>query len=121
MTSQRFRAAALELYRRQSGAQRRISRQDRAVADDLYQRGVSLDILAHVIRLARLRRANNPALAPVRSLAYYRAVLDSLTPDAFDTGYIAFVAQQADRLDSDPRTLENVTSDRQNPALPGRR
>ena len=121
MTSKQFRAAALELYRHQPGAQRRSSRQDRAVADDLYQRGVSLDILAHVIRLARLRRANNPALAPVRSLAYYRAVLDSLTPDAFDPGYIAYVAQHADRLDADTGNPENAVSDRQNPSVSGRR
>jgi hypothetical protein len=121
MTPEQYRAAALDLYRRRSGAPRRSSRQDQAVADDLYQRGVSLDILEHLIRLARLRRANNPALAPIRSLAYYRAVLDSLPPDALDPGYIAFVAQQAHRLDSDPATQESATSDRQNPALPGRR
>jgi hypothetical protein len=96
MTPKQYRAAAIELYRCQPGAPRRPSRHDRQVADDFYQRGVSLEILAHLFRLTRLRRANNSALAPIRSLAYYRTVLDSLTPDDLEPSFIAFVAHRAE-------------------------
>lgn len=119
MTLARYRAALLDLYLRQPETPKRLSPHDRAVAADLHRRAIPLDLLAHVIRLVRVRRAATPALPPIRSLAYYRAVLDSLTPDDLDAGYIDYVAHRgADAMHVIPDPTDPATPDRQNPALP---
>lgn len=92
MTRDAYRAALLALYLEQPDTARRVSKHDRAVADDLHHRGVALDTMAHVMRLARLRRAATAGLAPIRSLAYYRTVLDGLEPAAFDPIFVDYVA-----------------------------
>jgi hypothetical protein len=90
-----YLAAALRLYLDLPGAPRRASRNDCAVAATLHARGVPLDTLAHAMRLAILRRTlrgpDDPPLEPVGSLAYYRRVLDTLTPEALDPGYVDYV------------------------------
>jgi hypothetical protein len=75
-------------------------RADWAIAASFYQRGIALDLVLHTIRLATLRRQLRTGdgeagpLEPVRSLAYYRSALATLPADAFDPGYIAYVARQ---------------------------
>lgn len=92
MTLESYCAAALALYRSQPDTRCRASRNDRKVAEHLYHRGLSIDLLAHVMRLAHLRRAPNPGLGPIRSLAYYRAVFDSLSPEDLAPDYVAYLA-----------------------------
>ncbi|MFW6052245.1 MAG: hypothetical protein ACODAU_13785, partial [Myxococcota bacterium] len=120
MTERRdYLAAAVELYLALPGAPRRASRSDWAIAATLYDRGVPLETLAHVLRLATLRRAQPLSpLEPVHSLAYYRQVLDHLTPDALDPGYIDYVAAKylARFGDSAARPSHRALPDRQNPA-----
>ena len=100
MTDRRsYLAAAIRLYLDSPGAPRRASRSDWAVATNLYDRGVPLEILAHVVRLATLRRHRpGTALEPVHSLAYYRRVLDQLTPEALEPGYVDYVARSYEAL-----------------------
>ncbi len=104
MTDRRdYLAAAIRLYLKQPGAPRRASRPDWAVATTLYNRGVPLETLAHVFRLATLRRARpGPALEPVHSLAYYRRVLEQLTPEALDPGYVDYVERRYQALVRSP-------------------
>jgi hypothetical protein len=90
-------AALLQLYLDQPGAPPRPSRRDRALAHTLLRRGVPLHHLAHAIRLATLRR-HGRNLPPVASLAYYLHVLNYLTPDELDPGYIAYIARRYQRL-----------------------
>jgi hypothetical protein len=92
VTLESYCATALALYRSQPDTPGRASRNDRKVAEDLYQRGLSIDLLAHVMRLTHLRRASNPGLGLIRSLSYYRAVLDSLSPEDLHPGYVAYLA-----------------------------
>jgi hypothetical protein len=123
--------AALRLYLELPGAPRRASRNDFAVAATLHARGVSLDTLAHAMRLATLRRTlrgpGDPPLEPVSSLAYYRRVLDTLTPEALDPGYVAYVnhsyQQLLRSLAGSPRLLasQSALPDRHNPAVSDRR
>jgi hypothetical protein len=100
MTDRRtYLAAAIRLYLQMPGAPRRASRSDWAVAATLYARGLPLETLAHVVRLATLRRARpTSSLEPVHSLAYYRTVLDHLTPDALDPGYVDYVTRKYNAL-----------------------
>ena len=125
-----YLAAAIQLYLDLPGAPPRASRADFAVAATLYDRAIPLDTLAHVLRLATLRRhLRSPdfPLEPVHSLAYYRSVLDHLTPDALDPGYVDYVANKYQQLfaanvsspQRSPR--HDALTDRQNPAVSDRR
>lgn len=125
--------AAIRLYLDLPGAPRRASRNDWAVAATFYACGVPLDTLAHVLRLATLRRTlrcpGDPPLEPVGSLAYYRRVLDHLTPEALDPAYIAYIAQKYRQTfalphpsaHSHPHTHTAAVSHRQIPAISDRR
>jgi hypothetical protein len=97
-----YLAAVIQLYLDLPGSPRRASRNDFAVAATLHARGVPLDTLAHAMRLATLRRTlrnpDDPPLEPVASLAYYRRVLDSLTPEALDPGYVAYIQHKYQQL-----------------------
>ena len=119
MTLQSYCAAALALYRSQPDTPSRASRNDRKVAEDLFHRGLSIDLLAHVMRLAHLRRSDNPGLGPIRSLAYYRAVFDSLTPEELHPGYVTYLAASyarraaaAEKDDAFPDRRNHAVSDR---------
>jgi len=126
MTDRRrsYLAAAIRLYLDSPGAPRRASRSDWAVATTLYNRGIPLGVLAHVVRLATLRRHRpGTALEPVHSLAYYRRVLDQLTPEALEPGYIDYVARSYEALfeNNTQPTSHRALSQRQNPAVSDRR
>lgn len=120
MTRESYCAAALALYRSQPDTKDRASRNDRKVAEDLYARGLSIDLLAHVMRLAHLRRATNPGLGLIRSLAYYRAVFDSLSPEDLHPGYVAYLADTYDRRAASPGK-DDAFPDRRNHAVSDRR
>jgi hypothetical protein len=98
----RYLRTVIDLYLDQPGTPATARRADWAVAASFYQQGTALDLVLHAIRLATLRRllrtsdgdAGGGTLEPIHSLAYYRRVLATLPPDAFDPGYIAYVARQ---------------------------
>lgn len=119
-----YLAAAMRLYLALPGAPPRASRTDWAVAATLHHRGVSLHTLAHALRLTTLRRLRpGDPLEPVRSLAYYRRVLEQLTPDDLDPGYVDYVARRYRELLTSPTQPlgQSALPDRQNHALSGRR
>lgn len=119
-----YLAAAVRLYLDLPGAPDRAHRTDWAVAATLHDHGVSLHTLAHALRLATLRRLRpGEPLEPVRSLAYYRRVLDHLTPDDLDPGYVDYVARRYRELLASPTQPlgQSALPDRQNRALSGRR
>jgi hypothetical protein len=95
-------AALLQLYLEQPDTPAVPRRGDRAVAADLHDQGAPLATIAHAIRLATLRRhlrdPAEPPLPPIRSLAYYRRVLDSLTSEELEPGYAAYLATEHARL-----------------------
>ena len=125
MTHRRdYLAAALRLYLDSPGAPEKASRADWAVAATLHQRAIPLEALVHAIRLATLRRARpGESPEPVRSLAYYRRVLDDLTPEELDPGYIDYVEHRYRALPAslEGKALNTALSDRHIPALLGRR
>ena len=120
MTRNAYPAELLRLYREAPDTPRRPSRRDLRLAAELYRQGVSLDHLAHAIRLATLRRLHHPRPRPleaIHSLAYYRTVLQRLSADERDSDYVNYVhyTHQQLRLSSQPRPRS------QNPALWDRR
>jgi hypothetical protein len=90
-TSERdnFVHAVLDLYLGlPHSAARRPSRNDRRLANQLFDRGIALQIIraAMLLALARrsLRPSDAPPLTPIRSLYYFTPVIDELlasTPD----------------------------------------
>ena len=72
------------------------------------------------MRLAHLRRSDNPGLGPIRSLAYYRAVFDSLTPEDLHPGYVTYLAASYARCAASAEK-DAAFSDRRNHAVSGRR
>lgn len=125
MTDRRaYLGAVLRLYLDAPGAPRNASRNDWAVAATLYARAVPLATLAHAVRLATLRRARpGESLEPVRSLAYYRRVLDHLTPDELQPDYVGYVQRRYQELlgSLQHQPPETAFSGRQPAALLGRR
>ena len=119
-----YLAVVIRLYLESPGAPPQASRADWAVATTLYNREIPLETLAHVLRLATLRR-HRPGedLEPVHSLAYYRTVLDHLTPEALNPGYVEYVARKYEALFGNEahRTNQGALSRSQNRAVLDRR
>jgi hypothetical protein len=117
----RYLAAVIALYLDQPDAPPTASRHDWSVAQDLYARRVSLDILHHAVRLANLRRSLRLGipLPPIRSLAYYRAVIDDFTPEDLEPAYIQYVASGFTTYHAGHQ--QRALSNHQDRALPDRR
>ena len=81
----------LELYCRTPGTLGRVRREDRRLAVELHDRGVSLSTIEEALMLAAARRSlrapNASPLAPVRSLAYFVPVIEELIATPLPDGY----------------------------------
>jgi len=82
----------LEAYRRTPGTTGTVRRPDRVLAGQLYQRGVSVNVIENAFVLAATRRLVRPddaqPLATIRSLAYFLPVIEEVqelrvSPDYF--------------------------------------
>lgn len=108
MTRRQYLAEVIRLYLGAEETPSRAARRDWAVAGDLYQKGVPVQHLAHAMRVASLRRRFHlqPPLETVRSLAYYRAVLERLDAEHLDPDYVDYVQDvyRRNRLSHDSTT-----------------
>jgi hypothetical protein len=72
----------VELYRKTPGTIGTVRRADRLMAEQLYQRGVSVKVIENAMVLAATRRlirpANAPPLGTIRSLAYFLPVIEEV-------------------------------------------
>ncbi len=82
----------LEAYRNTPGTSGTVRRPDRVLAEQLYQRGVSVSVVENALVLAATRRLMRPAdalpLGTIRSLAYFLPVIEEVlglhvSPDYF--------------------------------------
>ncbi len=75
-------AAVVTLYMDMPDTPLRISASDQWLARHFYQDGVPLETVETALLLASLRRlirpADSPRLTPIRSLAYFRPVIEEL-------------------------------------------
>ena len=83
----------LEAYRKTPDTTGTVRRADRALAAQLYQRGLSVRVIENALVLAATRRLIRPVEAPplgtIRSLAYFLPVIEEVlelraSPDYFD-------------------------------------
>ena len=81
----------LELYRRTPGTLGRVRREDRRLAMQLQERGVSLSSLEEAFLLAAARRClrapDAQPLSPVRSLHYFLPVIEEVLAKPLPDGY----------------------------------
>lgn len=86
----------IRLYLDAPDTPRKARRSDWAVAGSFYNHRIPLDRLAHAIRLATIRRhlrePNPPLLEPIHSLAYFRPLIDHLTRQPHEDGYVNYIA-----------------------------
>ena len=116
MSRRQYLVAVIRLFLGQPGAPARATRDDWAVAQTLYAKGVGFADFSHAVRLAALRRLNcarGESLPPVRRLAYYRQVVDQLSPEELEAGYVDYIAFRYQAI-----TPTDAQLDSQNHALP---
>ena len=99
-----FVQRVLEAYRRTPGTMGTVRRPDRLLAEQLYQRGVSVTIVENAFVLAAARRLMRPADAPplgtIRSLAYFLPVIDEVLGLTVNPAYFQHLRQKLERLTS---------------------
>ena len=92
----------LEEYRKTPGTMRTVRRPDRALAAQLYQRGVSVSVIENAFVLAATRRLVRPADAPslgtIRSLAYFMPVIEEVLEMRVSPEYFQHVRRKIERI-----------------------
>lgn len=90
---QQYVRQVLEAYRKTPGTMGTVRRADRTLAAQLYQRGLSVQVIENALVLAAARRLTRPAdalpLGVIRSLAYFLPVIEEVltlrvSPQYFD-------------------------------------
>ena len=93
LSQEEYVRQVLEAYRKTPGTMGTVRRADRMLAAQLYQRGLSVQVIENALVLAATRRLIRPAdalpLGAIRSLAYFLPVIEEVlklrvSPDYFD-------------------------------------
>jgi hypothetical protein len=94
----------LDAYRNTPGTTGCVRKSDRALAAQLYRRGVPLAVIDNAFVLAAARRLMRPADAPplsaIRSLAYFLPVIDEVLELNPAPNYFQYLRQKVQRLRS---------------------
>ena len=94
----------LEAYRNTPGTCGHVRQPDRLLAIELFQRGVPLEKIENALVLAAVRRmirpADAPPLAVVRSLAYFKPVIEEVLEMKVSEEYFLYVRQKLQRMRS---------------------
>ena len=82
MEQREYVRQVLEAYRSTPGTAGAVRRPDRLFANQLYERGVSLETVGNALTLAAARRSARPAdalpLGTIRSLAYFSPAIEEV-------------------------------------------
>jgi hypothetical protein len=94
----------LDAYRTTPGTCGHLRRSDRLLAIELYRRGVPLEKIENALVLAAVRRMirppDAPPLAAVRSLAYFKPVIEEVLEMKVSEEYFLYVRQKLQRMRS---------------------
>lgn len=86
---------ALDLYRLAPGTSGQLRRSDSRLAGELYDRGISLEVIHQALLLAVARRTfrskSAPPLAPIATLHYIRPVIDEVIAEPPEPGYLSYI------------------------------
>jgi hypothetical protein len=92
----------LETYRKTPGTMGTVRRADRMLAAQLYQRGVSANVIENALVLAAARRLMRPLDAPplgtIRSLSYFLPVIEEVLAMRVSPDYFQHVRRKLQRI-----------------------
>jgi hypothetical protein len=92
----------LEAYRKTPGTMGTVRRPDRALAMQLYLRGVSVSVIENAFVLAAVRRLIRPAeaapLGAIRSLAYFLPVIEEVLKLRVSPDYFHYLRSKLERV-----------------------
>jgi hypothetical protein len=92
----------LDAYRSTPGTAGTIRRPDRMLAEQLYRRGVSVEVVENALVLAATRRLMRPDDAPplgtVRSLAYFVPVIEEVLELRVSPDYFRYLKHRLERI-----------------------
>ena len=92
----------LELYRHTPGTLGRVRREDRRLARQLQEQGVSLSTLEEAFTLAAARRclraSDAPPLNQIRSLHYFVSVIEEVSEKALPDGYHEYLRYKLKKI-----------------------
>ena len=95
MTSEIYICAVRDLYIQLPITADRFSRADHLLANNLFHRQISIEVVQSALFLATARRLarsrDAPALAPVRSLHYFLPVIDEILRDPLPPSYVRYL------------------------------
>lgn len=81
-------------------AARRPFPPDRRIAEQLFDRGISLETIETAFLIASVRRMYrnpHPPIPPIRSLAYFLPVIDEVLRQPPDPGYLSYLRLKVDQ------------------------
>ncbi len=110
-------AAVITLYMDMPDTPMRISASDQWLARHFYQDGVPMETVETALLLGSLRRlirpADSPRLAPIRSLAYFRPVIEELQDNPAPENYREYLKMKLRMATqkTPAETQENTFSD----------
>jgi hypothetical protein len=91
----------LDAYRQTPGTAGTVRRPDRMLATQLFQRGVSVQVIENALVLAAARRLIRPAEAPplntIRSLAYFLPVIEEVQQLRVSPEYFKYLRHKIKR------------------------
>jgi hypothetical protein len=102
ISRQEYIRRLLDAYRTTPGTTGQVRNEDRRLARQLYDRQVPLSAVENALVLASSRRLLRPAdaapLGVVRSLHYFRAVIDEVMELAVDEGYFRYLRRKLEKF-----------------------
>lgn len=101
---QEYVRQVLEAYRKTPGTIGTVRRADRALAAQLYQRGLSVEVIENALVLAATRRTIRPTDArpqgTIRSLAYFLPVIEEVLELRVSPDYFQYLRHKLARIGS---------------------
>jgi hypothetical protein len=95
MHRQEYVRRLIDAYRKTPGTTGHAHRQDRRFAEQLYEQQVPLTVVENALLLASARRILRPDDAPrldvIRSLYYFRSVIDELMQSTMNEDYFLYL------------------------------
>jgi len=99
---EQFVAAVIDAYRKTPGTLGHVRKNDRRLASHLFDSQVPLQVVTAALALAATRRINRPdnaePLEPVRSLYYFKPVIDELLRSDLDSVLLGYIEDRLHRL-----------------------
>ena len=91
-----YRQTLLDLYLRLPDTPRRVSRHDRRLVQQFWERHIPLTTVETAFLLASVRRPDAIPLGPIRSLHYFLPVIEELlhTPLHHGDAYLAYLRKK---------------------------